>query len=105
MCHNPTKLLRTLFTNCLVTVLIAIILFFCMYDVSCSRIRVFQNLPDVRVLQYPENATFLTDAERAWLLETLKLDSAAGSKKFKRKFIVQAIRDPKSYLFASLFFL
>nr|VWO95915.1 Transcriptional repressor rco-1 [Ganoderma boninense] len=70
----------------LVTVLIAIILFFCMYD-------------------YPENATFLTDAERTWLLETLKLDSAAGSKKFKRKFIVQAIRDPKSYLFASLFFL
>ncbi|PIL29683.1 MFS general substrate transporter [Ganoderma sinense ZZ0214-1] len=70
----------------LMTVVIAVILFFSMYD-------------------YPENATFLTDAERAWLLETLKLDSAAGSKKFKRKFIVQAIKEPKAYLFASLFFL
>ncbi|PIL29690.1 MFS general substrate transporter [Ganoderma sinense ZZ0214-1] len=70
----------------LMTVVIAVILFFYMYD-------------------YPENATFLTDAERVWLLETLKLDSAAGSKKFKRKFIVQAIKEPKAYLFASLFFL
>nr|VWO95920.1 Uncharacterized protein [Ganoderma boninense] len=70
----------------LITVLIAIILFFYMYD-------------------YPENAAFLTAAERAWLLETLKLDSAGGSKKFKRKFIVQAICDPKMYLFASLYFL
>ncbi|PIL28032.1 MFS general substrate transporter [Ganoderma sinense ZZ0214-1] len=70
----------------LMTVVFAIILFFCMYD-------------------YPENATFLTDAERAWLLETLKLDSAAGSKEFKREFIVQAIREPKAYLFALLFFL
>ncbi|PIL29687.1 MFS general substrate transporter [Ganoderma sinense ZZ0214-1] len=70
----------------LLTVIIAIILFFSMYD-------------------YPENATFLTDAEKAWLLETLKLDSAAGSKKFKREFIIQAIKEPKAYLFASLFFL
>ena len=98
-------MLRTLLTYGLVTVLIAIILFFYMYDVSRSSIRVVANLPDVHCLQYPENATFLTDAERAWLLETLKLDSAGGSKKFKRKFIVQAICDPKMYLFASLYFL
>ena len=56
-------------------------------------------------LQYPENATFLTDAERSWLLETIKQDSAAGSKKFKREFIIQAIRDPKAYLYVSIFLL
>ncbi|PIL23215.1 MFS general substrate transporter [Ganoderma sinense ZZ0214-1] len=70
----------------LMTVLLAIIIFIFMYD-------------------YPENATFLTDAERTWLLETIKLDSAAGSKQFKREFIVQAVRDPKTYLFVSIFFL
>ena len=56
-------------------------------------------------LQYPENATFLTDAERSWLLEKIKLESAAGSKKFKREFIIQAIRDPKAYLYVSIFLL
>ena len=55
--------------------------------------------------QYPENATFLTDAERAWLLETIRQDNAAGSKKFKKEFIVQAIRDPKTYLYISIFLL
>ena len=76
-----------------------------MYDVSGSNLRVFSSRLDVHFLQYPENATFLTDAERSWLLETIKQDSAAGSKKFKREFIVQAIRDPKAYLFVSIFLL
>ncbi|KAM5543421.1 hypothetical protein V8D89_002672 [Ganoderma adspersum] len=70
----------------LLTVVVAVGLFCYMYD-------------------YPENATFLTDAERSWLLETIKQDSAAGSKKFKREFIVQAIRDPKAYLYVSIFLL
>ncbi|KAM5541333.1 hypothetical protein V8D89_004887, partial [Ganoderma adspersum] len=70
----------------LATVVIAVILLLYMYD-------------------YPENATFLTDAERAWLLETIRQDNAAGSKKFKKEFIIQAIRDPKTYLYISIFFL
>ena len=55
--------------------------------------------------QNPENATFLTDAERTWLLETIKHDSAGGSKQFKREFIFQALRDPKAYIFMAMFFL
>ena len=55
--------------------------------------------------QNPENATFLTDAERTWLLETIKHDSAGGSKQFKREFVFQALRDPKAYIFVSIFLL
>ena len=76
-----------------------------MYDVSGSNLPVFSSRLDVHFLQYPETATFLTDAERSWLLETIKQDSAAGSKQFKNEFIVQAIRDPKAYLFVSIFLL
>ena len=57
------------------------------------------------VYQNPENATFLTDAERTWLLETLRRDSAGGSKQFKREFIFQALREPKAYAFMVMFFL
>ncbi|PIL23217.1 MFS general substrate transporter [Ganoderma sinense ZZ0214-1] len=70
----------------LLTVIVATAFYFYMYD-------------------YPENATFLTDAERTWLLETIKQDSAGGSKQFKREFIFQALRDPKAYLFMAMFFL
>nr|VWP01939.1 PKS_ER domain-containing protein [Ganoderma boninense] len=70
----------------LLTVLVATAFYFYMYD-------------------YPENATFLTDAERTWLLETIKNDSAGGSKQFKREFIFQALRDPKAYVFMAMFFL
>ncbi|KAM5543419.1 hypothetical protein V8D89_002670 [Ganoderma adspersum] len=70
----------------LLTVLVAAIFYFYMYD-------------------NPENATFLTDAERTWLLETIKHDSAGGSKQFKREFIFQALRDPKAYIFMAMFFL
>nr|VWP01923.1 N/A [Ganoderma boninense] len=51
-----------------------------------------------------QHATFLTEAERAWLLDTLKHDSAHGSKHFKAEFILQALRDPKTYLFVTMYF-
>ncbi|KAI1794369.1 MFS general substrate transporter [Ganoderma leucocontextum] len=70
----------------LLTVFVATVFYFYMYD-------------------YPENATFLTDAERAWLLEAIKHDNAGGSKQFKREFIIQALRDPQAYIFAAMFFL
>ena len=56
-------------------------------------------------LQIPENATFLTDAERTWLLETLRRDNAGGTEQFKPEFILQALREPKAYAFMAMFFL
>ena len=57
------------------------------------------------IYQNPENATFLTDAERTWLLEALRHDSAGGSKQFKWEFILQALREPKAYAFMAMYFL
>ncbi|KAI0655691.1 MFS general substrate transporter [Cubamyces menziesii] len=52
---------------------------------------------------YPERATFLTEDERAWLVDTLKTDNAGLSKELKWKFISQALCDPRSYLMVALF--
>ena len=62
-------------------------------------------VPLTQIYQNPENATFLTDAERTWLLDTLRHDSAGGTKQFKREFILQALREPKAYAFMGMFFL
>ena len=62
-------------------------------------------VPLTHIYQNPENATFLTDAERTWLLDTLRHDSAGGTKQFKREFILQALREPKAYAFMGMFFL
>ena len=62
-------------------------------------------VPLMYIYQNPENATFLTDSERIWLLETLRHDSAGGSKQFKREFILQALREPKAYAFMAMYFL
>ncbi|PIL23220.1 MFS general substrate transporter [Ganoderma sinense ZZ0214-1] len=70
-----------------------------------SWIFVIEGLLTVVLAVYPEHATFLTEEERTWLLGTLKHDSAAGSKHFKREFIFQALRDPKTYLFVTMYFL
>ncbi|KAI0669050.1 MFS general substrate transporter [Trametes maxima] len=69
----------------LLTVLVAIIAYFVMYD-------------------YPENATFLTQAERTWLIVTLKRDNTGLSKDFQWKFLLQALRDPHTYMMVALFF-
>ncbi|KAM5543433.1 hypothetical protein V8D89_002684 [Ganoderma adspersum] len=67
------------------TVSIATLLYFCMQD-------------------YPENASFLTDAERDWLLDTIGGDTVGLPKHFKREFVIQALRDPQAYIHAAIFF-
>ncbi|KAJ7477005.1 MFS general substrate transporter [Mycena galericulata] len=52
---------------------------------------------------YPEKATFLTSAERDYLLDLLAKDSAGLSKKFEMKFFWQAVGDYNSYLYSLLF--
>ncbi|KAI0640891.1 MFS general substrate transporter [Trametes meyenii] len=69
----------------LLTIIVAAISYFAMYD-------------------YPENATFLTPVERAWLIDTLKADATGLSKRFKWKFLRQALADPHSYLFIGIYF-
>ncbi|KAM5541470.1 hypothetical protein V8D89_005024 [Ganoderma adspersum] len=54
-------------------------------------------------VQYPENATFLTAAERTWLVETMKKDTKGLSKAFKWKFLWQALRDPHTYLMVGIY--
>ncbi|KAM5541469.1 hypothetical protein V8D89_005023 [Ganoderma adspersum] len=68
----------------LVTAAIALLSFFFMQD-------------------YPEDATFLTDAERTWLVETMKNDTTGLSKAFKWKFLWNAVRDPHTYLMVGVF--
>ncbi|KAL7277633.1 hypothetical protein ACG7TL_008560 [Trametes sanguinea] len=68
----------------LLTAIVAVISYFAMYD-------------------YPENATFLTDAERTWLIETLRKDNTNLSKNFKWKFLRQALADVHSYLLVGIY--
>ncbi|KAL6302068.1 MFS general substrate transporter [Sparassis latifolia] len=68
----------------IVTVLVALISYFCMYD-------------------FPETATFLTPAERTWLIDTLKADNTGLAKGFKWDFLFQALKDPHSYLFIGVY--
>ncbi|KAM5541464.1 hypothetical protein V8D89_005018 [Ganoderma adspersum] len=68
----------------LATTVVALISFFLMQD-------------------YPESATFLTDAERTWLVETIRNDTTGLSKVFKWKFLWQALRDPHTYLMIGVF--
>ncbi|EED83486.1 predicted protein [Postia placenta Mad-698-R] len=63
----------------LVTIIVSAVSYFFMYD-------------------YPETAGFLTSVEKQWLVETLREDTANSSKGFKWKFLLQALRDPHSYL-------
>ncbi|PIL23088.1 MFS general substrate transporter [Ganoderma sinense ZZ0214-1] len=70
----------------LLTVSVATLLSFCMHD-------------------YPENAAFLAQTAKDWLLETRVRDDNAGlSKQFKREFVFQALRDPQAYIHAAIFF-
>ncbi|KZT66076.1 MFS general substrate transporter [Daedalea quercina L-15889] len=53
---------------------------------------------------FPDTVTFLSPNEKTWLTETLKKDTVSSSKELKHKFLLQALRDPHAYLFASLNF-
>ncbi|KAI0739493.1 MFS general substrate transporter [Daedaleopsis nitida] len=68
----------------LLTVIVAVGAYFCMYD-------------------HPEDASFLTDAEREWLLESLRQDTSNLSNRFRWHFLWQALRDPRSYLLAGVY--
>lgn len=68
----------------LVTIIVSAVSYFFMYD-------------------YPETAGFLTSVEKQWLVETLREDTANSSKGFKWKFLLQALRDPHSYLMVAAY--
>lgn len=51
---------------------------------------------------YPDTASFLTPTEKEWLVRTLREDTAGSSKEIKRKFLLEALRDPHSYLLAAM---
>ncbi|CCL98030.1 uncharacterized protein FIBRA_00023 [Fibroporia radiculosa] len=53
---------------------------------------------------FPETATFLTPAERDWLVQTLKEDTAASSKVIKREYLIQALKNPHAYILACIDF-
>ncbi|KAI1795256.1 MFS general substrate transporter [Ganoderma leucocontextum] len=53
---------------------------------------------------YPDKATFLTEPERTWLVETIERDSFGLSRQFKRKFVFQALRDPHVWLLFGIHF-
>lgn len=53
---------------------------------------------------FPETATFLTPAERDWLVQALREDTAASSKEFNLRYLIQALRDPHAYLLAAMNF-
>ncbi|PCH43104.1 phthalate transporter [Wolfiporia cocos MD-104 SS10] len=53
---------------------------------------------------YPETAGFLTEEEREWLVQTIKQDTVGSSKALKRKFLLEALRDPHAYMFAAMDF-
>ncbi|KAF8893538.1 major facilitator superfamily domain-containing protein [Infundibulicybe gibba] len=61
------------------TVLVALISYFYMYD-------------------YPETATFLTEAEKTLVINMLKEDSQGLATHYDRKFVWQAISDYKTYV-------
>lgn len=61
------------------TILVACIAFIFMYD-------------------YPDTASFLTDAERHYVIELLRQDSNSLSTEYRFQFVLQALQDYKSYV-------
>lgn len=61
------------------TIIAALAAFFFMYD-------------------YPDTASFLTDAERQYVIEMLKRDSNNLSTDYQLRFVLQALRDYKAYV-------
>jgi hypothetical protein len=65
-----------------------------MHDV---RILVTSSQPWLTALQYPETASFLTEDERHYVIESLKEDSKGQATHLDKKFIWQAVLDWKTY--------
>ncbi|KAF9810704.1 hypothetical protein IEO21_06838 [Rhodonia placenta] len=53
---------------------------------------------------YPESASFLSVRERDWLVQALKEDTASSSKAIRYEYLMQALKNPYSYLLASIEF-
>ena len=49
-------------------------------------------------IQYPETASFLTEPERDYLVELLKIDSQHLATYYDSRFVLQALKDYKTYL-------
>lgn len=79
---------------------VAAVAYFAMYDVRMATRSRHHILTSC---QYPENANFLTDAERAWLVRTLRVESTGLSRELRWTFLVQALKDPRAYLMIALF--
>lgn len=68
----------------ILTVICAVVSFFFMHD-------------------YPETATFLTTAEREYVVRTLHEDSTGLAKHYDRKFVFQALLDYKSWIQVAIY--
>jgi len=51
---------------------------------------------------YPETATFLTEAERAFVIEDIRRDSYLASN-YERRFVIQALKDYKTYIQVAIY--
>ena len=49
-------------------------------------------------VQHPATASFLTEAERCYVIELLKKDSQGLATHYNFRFVVQALKDYKIYL-------
>ena len=54
--------------------------------------------PLLTSIQFPETATFLTEAERHYVIELMKTDSQGLATHYKFEFVLQALKDYKIYL-------
>ena len=54
-------------------------------------------------IQYPETASFLTEPERDYLVELLKIDSQHLATYYDSRFVLQALKDYKTYLQFGIF--
>src|SRR5712671_2933719 len=82
------------------TVIIAFASFFLMHDV---RILATLTRSWLIVVQYPETATFLTEDERKFILQTLKEDRMGQPTHASSKFVWQALTDWKTYIQCIIF--
>lgn len=79
-----------------VTVLVALVAPFFMYDVRAPIHPVSSQL--LTSVQFPETASFLTETERRYVIELMKIDSQGLATHYNLQFVLQALKDYKTYL-------